>query len=192
VFDRARRAGLIPTASTVSLDSTGLESHHVSRHFLHRSGRVKRYRRWPKLTVVCDNQTHMMGAALSAIGPRNDAPDFEPAVRDASRRLRIDLLLADSAYDAEAHHRLCREVLGMAGTIIPINDRGHPQAMPPTPYRRAMKTHFPHRQYGQRWQVESAISRLKRRLGSALTARTDASRERESILNVLVHNLLIL
>ena len=174
------------------MDSTGLESHHVSRHFLHRTGRQKRHRRWPKLTLVVDNLTHLIASVVVGLGPKNDSPDFLPAVRQAASRLRIDRLLADGAYDSEAHHRHCRDRLGIAKTIIPINPRGHPGAVPKTPYRRAMRLHFPWRQYAQRWQVESAISRLKRRLGSALTARTTPSRERECHLRVLTHNLMIL
>lgn len=48
------------------------------------------------------------------------------------------------------------------------------------------------RVFGQRWQVESAFSRHKRRLGSALGGRSDASRERECQLRVLTHNLMLL
>ena len=48
------------------------------------------------------------------------------------------------------------------------------------------------RVYGQRWQAESAFSRHKRRLGSALGGRSDASRERECHLRVLTHDPLLL
>jgi hypothetical protein len=45
---------------------------------------------------------------------------------------------------------------------------------------------------GQRWQVESAISRHKRPLGSVQRSRSDASRERERFLRVLTHNIMLL
>src|SRR4029079_19606717 len=48
------------------------------------------------------------------------------------------------------------------------------------------------RVYGQRWQAESAFSRHKRRLGTALGGRSDESRERECRLRVLTHNLMLL
>lgn len=55
-----------------------------------------------------------------------------------------------------------------------------------------MKRRFHRRKYGQRWQVESALSRDKRRLDSALQNRSEAVRERESFLRVLSHDMMVL
>jgi len=51
---------------------------------------------------------------------------------------------------------------------------------------------FPRVKYRQRGQSESCFSRHKRRLGSALTARNDASQHREIGLRVVLHNLMLL
>ena len=59
-------------------------------------------------------------------------------------------------------------------------------------FRKKPKGSRYQRVYGQRWQAESAFSRHKRRLGSALGARSDAARERECQLRVLTHNLMLL
>jgi transposase len=48
------------------------------------------------------------------------------------------------------------------------------------------------RVYGQRWQAESAFSRHKRLLGSALRARLWDNQVGESLLRVVVHNLMLL
>jgi transposase len=48
------------------------------------------------------------------------------------------------------------------------------------------------RVYGQRWQAASVFSRTKRLLGAALRARSEESRERECLLRVLTHNLMLL
>jgi hypothetical protein len=48
------------------------------------------------------------------------------------------------------------------------------------------------RKYRQRAQAQSVISRLKRRLGSALRARSDPARERETNGEVSTRNLMIL
>src|SRR5947207_3530553 len=64
VFELANERGLLPTRPAGSVDSTGFESHYVSRHFLKRSGRVKRYRRWIKLTMVCEHLTHLIASAI--------------------------------------------------------------------------------------------------------------------------------
>jgi len=192
LFERARQQGLTEDCSEVSLDATGLESHHISRYFLRRSGRMKRFRRFPKITVVSDNSTHLIAGMVVGTGPCNDSPALPAAMRQASARIKIVRLLADGAYDSEAHHRLCREELGIAQTVIPINPRGHPQCVPCGTYRQQMKEHFPREQFGQRWQVESVLSRFKRRFGSALRARTESSRSGECHLRALTHNLMIL
>jgi len=169
-----------------------LESHHVSRHFLARAGRMKQFRRFPKLTLVSHHASYLIAALQVRYGPCNDAPDFIPAVTQAVRCLPIHRLFGDRAYDAESHHRVCREELGIASTVIPINPRG-PRAYRPTgPHRRRMFDHFPRRLYGRRWHAESTISQHKRRLGSAMTARTPRSRESECMLRITTHDLMIL
>ena len=45
--------------------------------------------------------------------------------------------------------------------------------------------------YGQRWQVETVNSMLKRRLGSALRARVEANQFREIILRAITHDVMI-
>jgi transposase len=46
--------------------------------------------------------------------------------------------------------------------------------------------------YGQRWQVETVNSMMKRNMGSALRAHTARRRSRELLLRVLTHNLMII
>jgi hypothetical protein len=147
---------------------------------------------WPKLTVVCHSASHLWAAAVVGRGPSNDNSFFAEAMRQAARMVDWDRLLADMAYDAESHHQLCREELGIRSTVIPLNPRGNPSACPRTRYRRQMKRRFPCRIYGHRWQVESSISQDKRVLGSALRSRRPAAQHCESYLRVLTHNLLIL
>jgi hypothetical protein len=55
-----------------------------------------------------------------------------------------------------------------------------------------MQRRFPKQVYGNRWQAESALSRHKGLLGSALRGRSDSSRERECYLRVMTHKLMIL
>jgi hypothetical protein len=115
-----------------------------------------------------------------------------PAVAQAATNLPIDRLLADAGYDAEANHRFCRQQLNIRSTIIPVNERGRKKGELAGHYRNQMKNNFPKRKYRQRWQVESVMSRMKRRLGYALRGRTDESRGTECSLRVLTYNLMIL
>ena len=70
----------------------------------------------------------------------------------------------------------------MRPTVIPPNRRGHGRQWPKARYRRQAVERFRekpegsrHRRvFGQRWPVESAFPRHKRRLGSALGGRSDA------------------
>lgn len=108
-------------------------------------------------------------------------------------------MLADAAFDTETHHAYARDELGIRSSVIPINPRGH-DGPPGGRYRSQMPRRFApkpegsrsKRVFGQRWQAESAFSRHKRRLGSALGGRSDASRERECRLRVLTHNVMLL
>lgn len=194
---RAARAGLIDAAPVAAVDATGLEARHVSLHYRirrHRSDRRRTHQHahWPKLTAVAHTHSHLILGAVPGVGPTNDSPDFTPALRQAAALLRLDTVLGDAAYDAEHNHALCRDELGVRATVIPLQPRGHPGSWPTTPYRRALRRRFPHTLYHQRWHAESVFSRHKRRLGSALRARTPDGHAREQVLRVLTHNLMIL
>jgi transposase len=192
--------GLIGEKPTVAVDGTGLESRHTSRYFFKRAGRKHTSRLWTKLTVAADTDSHFFAGASVTTGPSNDSPQFRPVMAQASLVVTWDRVLADAAFDSEEHHRYGREDLGVRATVIPINRRGQGRKWPKTTYRRQMVKRFRKkpkgsrhaRVYGKRWGVESAFSRHKRRLGSSLGGRSDASRERECHLRVLTHNLMLL
>jgi len=192
IFLLAHQHGLIDPAPEAAVDATGLETRHVSRHFESRRGKSRfLHRAWPKLTLVCHTATHLIAGAVVSRGPSQDSPDFAPAMRQASKHLAFDRVLADCGYDGERNHVLCREELHIRSTVIKLNPRKWPETIPKAKYRRQMKRHFHHRVYGNRWQCESAISRNKRLLGPALRSRTDLAQNRECLLRVLTHNLLI-
>ncbi|MBD0274881.1 MAG: transposase [Acetobacteraceae bacterium] len=190
---RALGRGLIDAAPVAAVDATGLETRHVSAYFgLRRAGGGHRQRAWPKLTAVVHAHLHLILGAVPGVGPSQDSPDFAPAMRQAAGLIQIDTALGDAGYDAEHNHRLCREDLGVRQTVIRLNRRNTGRRWPKTPYRRAMRRHFPKALYNQRWHAESGFSGHKRRLGSALTARDDAAQARELALRVLTHNLMLL
>jgi hypothetical protein len=106
----------------------------------------------------------------------------------------IDKLLGDAGFDGEKNHVLCREENGIRSFFPPLI--GRPTKKPPTGYwRRKMKSYFKNPEkyhYGQRWQVETVFSMVKRSFGSALAARTHYNRMRQLYLLVITHNLAIL
>src|SRR5262249_25454946 len=109
---RAADGGLTGPKPEAAVDATGLESRHTSRYFFRRAGRKHSGRLWTKLTVVCDTKSHLFTGAPVSRGPANDAPQFRPAMAQASRAVRYDRVLADAAFDSEESHRYCREDLG--------------------------------------------------------------------------------
>ena len=171
----------------------------MSHYFVARSGRRGRQRHWPKLTAVVDTRTHLYLSASVTRGPSQDAPHLIPAAREATGRVPIGTLLADAAYDSESNHATCRRELGVRSTVIALNWRGS-RKWPRTKYRRQMVRRFRRkpegsrheRVYGQRWQVESAFSRSKRRLGASVASTAWANQQTEILLKVFAHNILLL
>ena len=193
---RARRAKMSrKRLALAALDGTGLESRHISAYFLHRQRakeiRQEKYTRYPKVGLLCDCTSHLIVAAVPGRGPGSDSVHFRQALKEALRCVSIDTLLADAGYDSEAAHVHARLTLGIR-SIIP-STRGRPTDKPPTGYyRRLMRRSLDQKKYGQRWQVETVASMLKRNLGSALRARLYRTQGREITLRVLAHNIMIL
>lgn len=164
----------------------------MSRYYLWRNG-ADRFlcKRWPKLSLVCLSQTQFLPGAVVSWGPSHDSGQFMPVLEQAARIIHFDRILADAAYDAEHNHVFCRQRLGIRSTVIPVYTR-RSKTWPRQKYRRQMKKRFFKQIYHQRWQVESAISRNKRLLGSDLKARKWSAQKDECLYRVLTHNLLLL
>jgi len=188
-----RKCGLAGASSRLAaVDSTGLETRHVSRYFSHRRGCL--YSRYPKLSVVTDADNHLFLAAVVDRGPRHDQNEFRQVVIQAHRRQPFKALLGDVAYDSEANHRFLYEHMGVVGVFPPTRGQafGRPVTSIRTYYRRILAEHWPIAEYGQRWQVETSFSMLKRLLGSSLRCRRRHTIDREIRLRVLTINLMII
>ena len=153
------------------------------------------YRRFPKVGLVCDCRTHLILAAVPGRGPSPDHPHVIEAMLAAAARQRIAATLADAGYDAEWVHQFFRDELDIR-SIIPPKIGRPTEKLPSGHYRRQMTTYFKRpaerRCYGQRWQVETVMSMIKRRLGSTLNARRRQAQNRAMLLKVIAHNILIL
>lgn len=191
---RGRDTGLIVEEGdrTAAIDSTGLETRHASTHFQRRCSRSEStHASWPKLTAVFHTESQLIVGAVASRGPSQDSLEFPAAMRQAAGNLRPRRVVADKGYDAEHHHVLCRRELGIRSTIIPLNPR-NASGPPKGRYRRLMHDRFPRHQYRQRTQAESGFSRHKRRLGSALTTRSEPHQFNELLIRTLTHNIMIL
>ena len=195
-----RALGPRPRVELAAGDSTGIESSQISPYFIkrrspkHKTPQVTTYTHHPKLELLCDCRTHIILSAIPTLGPRPDSDRLVPLLLPAlSRGVGIGCGLFDAGYDSERNHRVARQCWHvrsvMPATIgKPPKD---PQRPPDGRWRRLMRRRRDFR-YGQRWQVEAAISMIKRRQGGYVLNRSNAARFREMSLKVLTHNIMII
>lgn len=196
---RAVRARLVKKrVQRAAIDGTGFETRHISAYYVKRRDRACKagyqtttYTRYPYANIVCDCASHIALAVVTGRGPGPDDPYFRPALKQTIRRTSVGMMLADAGFDSEAAHQFARDQCGMR-TLIPPT-RGRPsKKLPKGRWRRVMARRFDKQKYGQRWQVETVNSMIKRLQDSALRARKRWSQHREIVLRVLTHNIMIL
>ena len=192
-FRRRRRS------PRVAFDSSGLDCGHASRYYVRRRARkgspwqTVTYTRYAKLEASVDCASHLIVGVLTGRGPRPDVDRFAPLLDETLANVRPRRVLADAGYDSEPNHRYARgrhRVL----SFMPAT-AGRPSAKPPAGYhRRRMRQRLDkgYGGYGQRWQVETVFSMLKRRLADAVAARRYGSQCRELWLLSVTHNLMLL
>ena len=157
--------------------------------------RSRTLKRLPKLSLAVATACHLILAARATTGAGSDHPHFAPLLSAARARAAVAVVVADAGYDSEANHRFALDVMGVAGVIPPST--GRPSAKGPVgPRRAAMRARFAAGRdddtYGQRWQVETVNSMVKRNLGSACRATTARRRSYELLLRCVTHNIMIL
>lgn len=195
----------------LAIDSTAFESRHVSRHYEQRRKRQDRKKSGvprakedvladkrntvlaiPKLAIAVVCSCHLVLSAWTTTGLCDDHSHFEPVLFDAWCRADVRSVVADAGYDSERAHRLARNDMALGECLIPATTGRPSDAEPAGFYRRQMREAFAGGSpwpYGQRWQVETVNSMMKRNYGSALRAATPDRREREMMLKVLTHNI---
>lgn len=124
-------------------------------------------------------------------GPGPDDKHYRQAVTQAAKRANVETILTDAGYDSEGAHLFARQEYGIR-TIIPATLGRPTKKLPKGYWRRRMTTQFNAEKYGQRWQVETVNSMIKRMQGSALRARRYWSQCREIVLRTITHNIKIL
>jgi Transposase DDE domain len=188
--DRARPIDL------AAMDSTGMDTSRASRYFVKRRNCASKieqtvaYSTFPKLELVCDCSSHLILCANATTGPTVDLNSFRFLLFAALGRASIGTILADAGYDTESNHRFARDGCQVRSVIPPLLGRPTDK-LPSTPHRRTMKLYRDYR-YGQRWQAETVMSMIKRNLSGFVAARSDATRNAEVMLKVLVHNIMLL
>ena len=131
---------------------------------------------------------------LARRGPSPDNKKLKPTLQRCSPEINIKKLLGDAGFDGEHNHLFVRKCCGIKSFFPPTI--GRPSTRPlKGKYRRLMQRLFQNPKriaYGQRWQIKTVFSMIKRRLTSAARARNYWSRARELGLLMLTYNLAIL
>jgi hypothetical protein len=170
-------------------DSTGFETARASRYFIRRRQRGQNarrnplyqtttYRRFAKLGITVDCDSHLILATHRTTGPHPDVDHLAPLMAGFVDNALPACMLLDAGYDSEANHRLLREKLGCESWIPPTIGRPTSK-LPTTKWRYLMATAFDEEQFGQRWQSETVMYMLKQHQGDALTARKYQTRRRK-------------
>lgn len=195
---QARQAGLLPEdgddkSRLACVDSTGMEGHKVSHYFTRRTGRKQR--RFPKLWAVVQAASHLCLGMVPGTGPTPDDGQFHRVAREAHQRHAFPALAGDIGFDGEEHQKFLHNKLGVIGIIPPERGRPRTKSTKTTRtgfFRNFIHDHWPAHLYGQRWQVETFFSMLKRLLDSFLRAMNWHAMHREMCLKVLTLNLMII
>lgn len=197
ILHSAIHAKMLPKhVRLAAIDGTGFESHHISAYFVKRKAKgeeryqMTTYTRYPKVGIVVDSATHLVLSGVPERGPYPDIVHFEKAIVLAEKNIHSKILTADAGYDSEKSHAFARETYNIR-TIIPPKIGRRTSKLPSGKWRKVMATRFNKLLYGQRWQVETVNSMIKRNLGSFLRARSYWSQCREMMLRLFVHNVMI-
>jgi hypothetical protein len=132
-------------------------------------------------------------AVLVGRDPRVDVDRFVPLLEATLEQVRPDSVLADAVYDSESNNRYAREQWGIRSFIAASLDRPTIK-LPSGRYRRRMKQRLRkiYGSYGQRWQVETAFSVFKQRLGSTVNCHSYWSQCRKLWLLAITYNIMLL
>jgi hypothetical protein len=186
------------TVPLAAFDSTGFDCGHASSYYVRRRSRDGKsvqkttYSRYGKLETVIDCDNHLIIGAIPRRGPRVDTDRFVPLLENVLPRVKLITALADAGFDSEPNHRYARERRGVR-SVIPAT-AGRPTTKLPTGrYRRLMKRRLNKRycHYGQRWQVETVYSMIKRRLGAVIHGHSYWSQCRELMLLAVTYNIML-
>jgi Transposase DDE domain len=181
-----------------ALDSTGLDCGRRSTYYVRRRGGTQKrwqtvvYSRFAKLELSVECSSHLLLAVGASRGPRVDVDRFVPLLDATLEQVQLEAALADAGYDSEPNHCYARETKGVR-SFMPATI-GRPTAKPPTGrYRRQMKQRLTkdYGRYGQRWQAETGISMLKRRLSDSVHGHTYWSQCRDVWLLAITYNIML-
>jgi hypothetical protein len=168
-----------------AIDSTGVEASLASVHYTARSGRKRS--KFVKISMIVLCGLLLPAAVVIDWGPSHDLKQSYRLAAKARKFIKPGILWGDSAFDSDRWHDYCWHDWGVhsfAPAVVRSKDGSVGGDL-----RRLMKEKWTG--YGARWDIETAHSAMKRRLGSQLTARTTRTLKNEAGLKVLTYAIIV-
>ncbi len=163
----------------VAVDSTGFSRTNPSHHYLRRVYRQGYMKTYAKLSALFDIKNRKFIALKTRVKPRHDIKDVGYLLR---QKCEMEMLIGDSAYDAEFLHEICFDN-GIKAIIKPKKNvrRGF--------YRRKQMINYSEKVYHQRSPIESGFGSLKRKYGGSVFGKNWKSINAEIYGKAICHNL---
>ncbi|MDG7037610.1 MAG: IS5 family transposase [Nitrososphaerota archaeon] len=174
----------------IAIDSTGIKAFNRGE-WIRQKWAVRRG--WVKLHITCDIPNHLITSVQVTDEHDSDGKEFGKLVDGAKDTTgKISRVFGDSAYDLRT---IFKYAVGAEPVIKPrMNSTGRPRRS----YVRAktMKEFLSDQQawkkrhqYGQRWQVETVFSSLKRMVGEYFTSVLSSGIFNEIMSKVFTYNV---
>ena len=165
----------------IALDGTGFSMTNPSYYFLRRiDGKIPKM--YSKLSAAFDTKTKKFCAAKIRIIPRHDILDAKYLVS----KTKLDILVADKAYDANWLHEYCSE--NNIQTHIPKRDYGKVKHIRNSARRKASRLFRP-RTYNRRVMIEAGFHSIKTKSGASVNSKIASTIRAEIYGKLICHNL---
>ena len=176
-----------------AIDSSGFGSYQYERWMRTRFGQNKRgWRDYVKLHISIGRYTQIITAAEVTYGNGGDITQMPYLLQQTNKAFNMEKVLADKAYSGRKMFELIATLNALP--IIPFKSnatgttRGSPMWSAMFEFFTEKREDFEYF-YGQRAQVESAFSRMKRNFGEFLKSKNHQAQKNEVLLKCLCHNL---
>ena len=175
---------------TLAIDATGIKVTNRGEWLRHK-WKVKRG--YLKIHFAVNTKTKEVTAFRVTTEETGDSKKFKELVDESSKRGKVNKVIADGAYDTKDNFRSLKE----KGIEPAIKIRKNASTKPRGSRERAEEVRkfkskgyenwTKNKGYGQRWQVETAISTYKRTFGEYVTAKKFENMVNEISLKVFAY-----
>lgn len=176
-----------------AVDSSGFSSSRFNRWFDEKYGKVRQWRHWVKVHLMCGVKTNIVTSIELTEKDGGDAPYLSPMAHETAKNFHLREVSADKGYSSVENHEVI-EALG-ASPLIPFRSvtTGWSESKDDV-WRRSFHYFSLHREeflsrYHKRSNVESTFSMVKAKFGDAVRSKTDVAMRNEILCKVLCHNI---